>query len=185
MQRYKGVSISDTPTQRKSASTVKTNFIQNILVQLDRRFPKSATDLVAAFAVLGLGGIEFIPADELDTFRDDKIEMLIEKYGEDKGEQKAHINALETKGEWLRLKKLLAEMALVLPIHTADVERGFRAQNVLKTAFRNRLASDKLNTLLVLRAEGPHWKEFEYGKALKKFRNKKERKIFCTTAAKK
>jgi len=36
---------------------------------------------------------------------------------------------------------ILASMAVVFPVHTADVERGFSAQNKLKTYLRNRLSS--------------------------------------------
>jgi len=33
---------------------------------------------------------------------------------------------------------ILASMAVVFPVYTADVERGFSAQNKLKTHLRNR-----------------------------------------------
>lgn len=48
----------------------------------------------------------------------------------------------------------LAEIALVLPVHTADVERGFSAQNIILTAKRNRLLVATQNMLLKQKVEG-------------------------------
>ena len=38
--------------------------------------------------------------------------------------------------------KILASIALVVPLHTADVERGFSAQNLVKTNLRDKLTSE-------------------------------------------
>ena len=40
------------------------------------------------------------------------------------------------------------ELALILPLHTADVERGFSAMNRLKNGLRNRLKSHTVSNLL-------------------------------------
>ncbi len=73
----------------------------------------------------------------------------------------------------------LASIALVFPVHTADVERGFSTQNSLKTHLRNRLSSERLNTIALLKLEGPHWQNFDYRKALVKFRANRDRRGFC------
>ncbi len=72
----------------------------------------------------------------------------------------------------------LAAMALVFPVHTADVERGFSSQNMVKSHYRNRLSSARLQNILLVRVEGAHWKEFDYGRALAKFRGMQKRRIF-------
>ena len=55
----------------------------------------------------------------------------------------------------------LAAVALTLPIHTADCERGFSLQNNLKNCQRNRLLPERLDTLMVILAEGPPLQEFQ------------------------
>ncbi len=72
----------------------------------------------------------------------------------------------------------LARIATVFPVHTADVERGFSTQNALKTQLRNRLSSERLNTLALIKLEGSHWREFNYNQALVQFRSVKERRFF-------
>ena len=56
----------------------------------------------------------------------------------------------------------LAAFALNLLVHTADCERGFSLQNNIKNSQRNRLFSDRLDTLLVISAEGPAKEEFKF-----------------------
>ena len=56
-------------------------------------------------------------------------------------------------------------MALTLPIHTADCERDFSLQNNLKNCQRNRLQAERLDTLMVISAEGPPLEEFPFERA--------------------
>ena len=44
----------------------------------------------------------------------------------------------------------LAELALILPIHTSDCERGFSKQNLIKSKSRNRIEDAALNRLMVI-----------------------------------
>lgn len=73
----------------------------------------------------------------------------------------------------------LAKIALVFPIHTVDCERGFSAQNIIKTSLRSRLSSDHLQNIMFIKC-GPSYKNFEFNKALVKFKAKKSRKIFSS-----
>ena len=41
----------------------------------------------------------------------------------------------------------LAALAMTCPIHTADCERGFSAQNSIKTPMRNRLSTERVDNL--------------------------------------
>ena len=75
----------------------------------------------------------------------------------------------------------LAAVALTLPIHTADCERGFSLQNNLKNCQRNRLLPERLDTLMVISAEGPPLQEFQFERALMKWKAEKSRKIFSTS----
>ena len=60
----------------------------------------------------------------------------------------------------------LAKIALVYPVHTADSERGFSAQDAVKLSPRNRLSSISVETLLIIKLEGPDLKDFNFGDAL-------------------
>ena len=75
----------------------------------------------------------------------------------------------------------LAAVTLTLPIHTADCERGFSLQNNLKNCQRNRLQAERLDTLMVVSAEGPPLQEFPFERALIKWKGDKSRRIFSTS----
>ena len=50
----------------------------------------------------------------------------------------------------------LAAIALVMPYHTADCERGFSEQNQTKNKLRNRLEQGSLHRLMMIKLE--QWK---------------------------
>ena len=56
----------------------------------------------------------------------------------------------------------LAEIILLYPSSTAEVERGFSFQNATKTKFRNRLSPNHLDQLLRLRLNAPQATEFPF-----------------------
>jgi len=58
--------------------------------------------------------------------------------------------------------------------HTADCEMGFGLQNNLKNCHRNnRLQAEKLDTLMVISAEGPPLEDFPFEVALMKWKAEK------------
>ncbi|KAJ8381380.1 hypothetical protein SKAU_G00021580 [Synaphobranchus kaupii] len=153
LKQYKGVAVTDSATQRRKVNTVKVDLVTNMLEQLEKRFPKEATDIVSAFSALAFPHIP----EELESYGNEKVEFLIETYG-------SFVSAQETRAEWLCLKRLvvtekypcgkigrlyniiadhhpssfpnilkLAGIAMALPVHTADVERGSNS-SVLRTA---------------------------------------------------
>lgn len=76
----------------------------------------------------------------------------------------------------------LAEIALVLPVHTADVERGFSAQNNILTAKRNRLLTETQNMLLKQKIEGEKERDDQYlFDIVCRWKLKKDRKLFKLT----
>ena len=62
---------------------IKEQFIDELLLNLEARFPQSDTDLVTAFSCLGLCPISFLSPDELKVWGNDKIQTLCDKYGKD------------------------------------------------------------------------------------------------------
>ena len=73
----------------------------------------------------------------------------------------------------------LAQIAMVLPVQTADVERGFSAQNNILTAKRNRLLVATQNMLLKQKIEGQKVRDDQYMLDLvSRWKSKKTRKLF-------
>ena len=59
------------------------------------------------------------------------------------------------------LRKLCA-IALVIPMSTADCERGFSALSRVKTDLYNRLSCKIVNALMTISIEGPKCDEFPF-----------------------
>ena len=74
------------------------------------------------------------------------------------------------------LSKLLIR-GLVLPIATADCERGFSAMNRIKTVPRNRLKTSTLEQLMYISIEGPTADKFDFDKAADKWGGLHQRRI--------
>ncbi|XP_070575181.1 E3 SUMO-protein ligase KIAA1586-like [Ptychodera flava] len=67
----------------------------------------------------------------------------------------------------------LAQIALVLPLHTAGCERVFSQQNIILTKLRNRLSPQHCDRLLRVRLQGRGLKAHDFEGSLKKFHDKK------------
>ena len=76
---------------------------------------------------------------------------------------------------------ILAELALILPIHTADCERGFSKQNLIKSKSRNRIGDAALNRLMPISIEGKPLDEFHFVESLSVWNAQKDRGIFHKT----
>ncbi|KAL8566900.1 hypothetical protein ACOMHN_008757 [Nucella lapillus] len=75
---------------------------------------------------------------------------------------------------------VLANLALTMPLQTADCERGFSCQNAIKTARRNRLKEDNLNVLMTIKCEGGAISEYDFASAAALWKAKRNRRIFKT-----
>ncbi len=70
----------------------------------------------------------------------------------------------------------LLHLYLVLPAHTAEVERGFSTQNLIKTRLRSRLKVDNLDILMRVKLLGPapsNLERFDYVTAVSLFNHGK------------
>jgi hypothetical protein len=72
----------------------------------------------------------------------------------------------------------LARIGLVLPLHTSDVERAFSVQNSVKTAIRNRIGEQMVNSYLTVGIEGGPIEEFDFESAARVWRQEKKRHLF-------
>ena len=71
----------------------------------------------------------------------------------------------------------LASIALVLPVSTADCERGFSTLKRIKTDARNRLKTDTLDKLIRLSSEGPCMEQFNFDEAATRWSSQSNRRI--------
>lgn len=77
-------------------------------------------------------------------------------------------------GSFPNLLKLVS-IQFVLPLNTADCERGFSRQNLIKNALRNRTGEKSLNTQMLISLEGPDVDSFNYSKCVAVWKTKKDR----------
>ena len=59
---------------------------------------------------------------------------------------------------------------------------GFSAQNQVKTALRNRISSERVDDLLIVKIEGEDLKNFDFLAALQHWRSTKQRKLFLSSS---
>jgi len=71
----------------------------------------------------------------------------------------------------------LIELALILPVATASVERVFSAMKIIKTELRNKMSDDWLNYLMVCYIEREIFKGIDLEKIKNTFQNKKDRQM--------
>ena len=60
----------------------------------------------------------------------------------------------------------LAQICLILPLSTADCERGFSVMKRVKTPLHNRLNTRTLDALMMICIEGPDFSSFDFQKAV-------------------
>jgi hypothetical protein len=71
----------------------------------------------------------------------------------------------------------LVELALILPVATATVERAFFAMNIIKTERRNKMGDEWMNTNMLCYIERDMFVEIQDEKILKHFQGLRTRKI--------
>ena len=71
----------------------------------------------------------------------------------------------------------LIELALILPVATATVERAFSAMNIIKTERRNKMNDDWMNNSMICYLERDLFASVEDENFLKRFQGFKIRKI--------
>ena len=70
---------------------------------------------------------------------------------------------------------------LVIPMHSADCERGFSTLGRIKTKLRSRLTNSSLNSLLMISMEGPPIQKFDVEPCLEKWRSVRNRSVSSGT----
>ncbi|XP_078590444.1 zinc finger protein 862-like [Branchiostoma floridae x Branchiostoma japonicum] len=177
--------------------TIYEPFIDQIVTNLKERFPD--TELLAAFTI-------FHP-DEAGYDQTQKLELLSKHYSsevtsaeavnreysvltpalyqykaQDKelSTNKVLRKVMQVHGDTMpNLAKLAAAMA-VLPVSTADCERGFSTMKRIKTQARNQLKESTLDNLLMISIEGPPADDYNFGAACDRWNARRRRRLNTT-----
>ena len=159
--------------------------------------------VIAAFEVLSLRSLSLIPSAEIDNYGNEKLQVLIEHYGKDQETHPAYRREWSIAKRLVLQQKyphdkmyllwkimyqnhkdvipnliVLAELALILPIHTADCESGFNKQNLIKSKSRNRIGDAAMNRLMLVSIEGKPLEEFDLVESLSVWKAQKDGRIF-------
>ena len=192
-----GVKGSDADIQRFQ-NEVFTTYIQNVIDNLHDRFPDNT--VLDAMTVLDP---DLLPKDDPtqhEWLQHQKLQTLADHF-----KSVGSLDAAKT--EYSSMRELLvteqfrgltfrealmkivplresypclatyAEIALILPVSTADCERTFSTMGSIKTTLRNRLSQRILNSLMTISTEGPALKDFNFDQCVKFFGQLKKRKI--------
>ena len=182
---------------------VYNKYLQNLCKQIEDRFPDAG--LLESFSVFDstTWPEEYLPGDG-----EEHIEELIKHYQPlvehqaTLAEWNTFVNVVQAKADlkgkdsrelltalvqqtslqeiFPNLHKL-AVIALVIPMSSADCERGFSALKRIKTRLRNRLSNRILNNLLMISIEGPELKDFDFEKAADVWGAQRNRRITVTS----
>ena len=150
--------------------------VDRIRAEMDHRFNEVSSEILTCFACLH-------PKNSFSKFDANKLARLAEIYDEDFfiGDRAIIIDQLETFIIHVRRQPVFAncediaslatkmvetekhlvfplvykliELALILPVSTATVERAFSAMKIIKTELRNKISDDWLNDLIVCYTE--------------------------------
>ena len=171
-----------------------------IITEMDHRFNEVSSEILVCFSCLD-------PKDSFSKFDVEKIARLTEIYDQDFSTiDRSNIrDQLETFILHMRRVDLfkdcqdfsslamkmveherhiafplvyrLIELALLLPVATASVERAFSAMNIIKTDLRNRTADEWLNDLLLCYIEKEIFRSIDAKEIKNTFQATKNRRI--------
>lgn len=182
--------ITDSEHQRKEAESACMKFVQNCIENLTTRF-LSQTDLsvLDSFSVLFTPSDYPSEPGLIAAHGERELSLLIDHY---KGSDLIEVDCAaqefmqfkqlvtshfqKTAKSFKALCKLiickqatqfpglatLARIALTIPVCTADVERGFSCQNLIKVRTRSCLLPSSLHRLMCIKLCGPPMKEFDF-----------------------
>ena len=184
------VEATDARIQQYTSQVYKP-FLNALLTNLNDRFPD--IDLIESFTVLDPSQLPHDDLAALNQHGNDKKDALLDHYDgfpqlnktETKREWQLYKHTVvsdqnladKTAVEMMRLLSrqplgtvfpnlaVLAKIYLLIPVSTADCERGFSALARVKTKSRNSLSTVMLNSLMLLAIEGPAPDKFDFDAA--------------------
>ena len=167
-------------------------YLSTLVKHLEGRFPD--VKIIEAFSIFDVKSLCDDPV-ERQSISQEKLSVLTAQYGSHdvigadslKAEYPLFVNAIKADSRLSELSTRevmtslvnngalqamfpnlakIATIGLLLPMSTADCERGFSCLQRIKTDLRNRLSNKILNYLLSISIEGPSPPDFPYDEAL-------------------
>ena len=185
--------------QSQMIPRVMEKYINAVVENLEDRFAQK--DLISAMDCLIPENI--IKQNTISAFGSEEIEKLAEHF-----EKQLDIDTDKCKNEYKQYKRLVAgsyrkktilemtdvigekyaeempnllkilQSCVTIPMNTAKCERGFSTQNRIKTKLRTRLNNQSLVDLMRISEDGPPLKDFNFPRALVKWKTAKVRKLY-------
>ncbi|KAI4815993.1 hypothetical protein KUCAC02_006114 [Chaenocephalus aceratus] len=197
---FKGEKIKVTRAMRQAVDGVRQRFLDTLIQNIEDRFPDIG--LFSAFRIfdprcLPWDNMQF-GRDELRTILDHLCpvgrepivdtdtcstewspfkELVHANYSNNSFQELVKIMAAQHAGFLPETTKLLAAIS-VIPMSTVPCGRGFSIQNRIKTKGRARIKAEHIDVLMRICIEGPPIEQFDFYKALEKFRVEKYRRIY-------
>ena len=86
-------------------------FIENLISNLEKRFPADSMSVISSFECLAMRDLSFIAQPDLAQYGSEKLSILIEHYGKGKGEplQAPILDGESAKQEYALLKELVLQ----------------------------------------------------------------------------
>ena len=170
---------------------IQEKYVTALVTQLTSRLPDVVE--LEAFSVLDPSKLPQESAEGYTTYGNDHLDLLCSRYG---SVDKADISIEELRSEWVALKQLLSQkyremeckefliwmssdgiltfpnfallatIALIIPVSTAECERCFSSMKRIKTTLRNRMETATLDQLMRTANKGHKAEEFNLIKQL-------------------
>ena len=72
---FKGHKITYSDRAKQHFNSIKSQFIEKLIENLNKRFPESDENIVSCFTCLGLKPISFLSKDELESWGNSKLKV--------------------------------------------------------------------------------------------------------------
>lgn len=183
---------------------IQEKYVTALVTQLKDRLPDVVE--LEAFSILDPSKLPEESAEGFSTYGNDKLDLLCLRYGsgdradiceEEVRSEWITLKQLLSQGynqtkcrEFLTLLStdstlmtmfpnfaVLASIALVIPVSTAECERCFSCMKRIKTVLRNRMETATLDQLMLIVNEGPKLEEFNFDKAADLWGSLRQRRI--------
>jgi hypothetical protein len=174
--------------------------LDKICAEMNHRFTEASTELLMCFSCLD-------PKNSFSRFDVNSLARLAEIYGEDFSDHDRGVIRAQLETYILHVRRhaafadckdieslsqkmvqtgkhlvfplvyKLIELALLVPVSTATVERAFSAMKTIKSKSRNRIHDDWFNNLMICYIERELFNSLDEATVLRRFQNLKSRKM--------
>ena len=108
MENLKGHRITYSDRAKQHFNSIKSQFIEKLIENLNKRFPESDENMVSCFTCLGFKPISFLSKDELESWGNSKLKVLVYHHG-DAEKSPAYIDKDRSHHEWTLLKSVVLQ----------------------------------------------------------------------------